>query len=534
MNEPKFPILGSAIPQMLGRIAIMRRLWNDLTKTTPNNLSIVGPRFVGKSVILNELAKKCSATDSPYTFVIHWPLGQVSPQSNEQFIAELSDLLRKELLSSGNAYAEHRECLESRSFTFLKEVTDSLDSDNKSILMLWDGFDKPLGQGQLTGQLWDQLRTIFYGKRHKIVTATRLPLSELLRSQAAISSPFWNIFDMTPVRVESFDAEECDAIIASLPEITFQQGARTELSNWSSCYPPMFLELLNQVALETPRGSIDNEKVNAAAIKAVEKLEPILSTLWRDCPASSQDLWAKLSQGTSISLNDINKADRNCLTEKGFARVDSNKLSVGCRMLQHHLRDSNTDTGSMARLFGEWENYQSNIRGVLERRLGHIKRFDSRLFRLVEIAIQDIPNHPDDCLNNLTHIQESALDVIWHREFGPKKTIPSDVFNYLSDPTRYKGEKPIKKMMDENDFRVPSDRGLQVGLLQLLTGSKNGFESKAKTTSKNTYVLINAIHSFRNRNQHADGEAMDVGVAVAGIMICLELLACLDCEIQTA
>lgn len=41
-------------------------------------------------------------------------------------------------------------------------------------------------------------------------------------------------------------------------------------------------------------------------------------------------------------------------------------------------------------------------------------------------------------------------------------------------------------------------------------------------------MLVSAIHNFRNRVQHADGEAMDTGVAIAGLMLCIELLACID------
>ena len=33
MSDPKFPILGTTIPPMLGRSSIMQRIWNDLTKT---------------------------------------------------------------------------------------------------------------------------------------------------------------------------------------------------------------------------------------------------------------------------------------------------------------------------------------------------------------------------------------------------------------------------------------------------------------------------------------------------------------------
>ena len=68
--------------------------------------------------------------------------------------------------------------------------------------------------------------------------------------------------------------------------------------------------------------------------------------------------------------------------------------------------------------------------------------------------------------------------------------------------------------------------------MQLLTGSTKDFESKAKAVSKDSYVLLNAIHCFRNRNQHGEGQEIHLGVAVAAIMTCLELLACLERELR--
>ena len=85
-------------------------------------------------------------------------------------------------------------------------------------------------------------------------------------------------------------------------------------------------------------------------------------------------------------------------------------------------------------------------------------------------------------------------------------------------------------MMDRDNWSIPGDPGLQLRTLQYLTGSYQGFESQAKCTSKDTYVLLNAIHSYRNRGQHTGGQQMHVGVAVAAMISCVELLACLARE----
>lgn len=188
MNQPGFPILGASVPRLLGRDALMMRIWKDLTKPTPSNLSIVGPRYIGKTVLMNALAERAAAEGSPYSVVLHWHLGHVTPVSDEDFIAQLCEKLRACLAKFGKNTDSYRSYLEDVSFPNLREVTDVLDDEGLSILMLWDGFDKPLGQGKLSGHLWDQMRTLFYGRRHKIVTTTRKPLRELIRSQDAITT----------------------------------------------------------------------------------------------------------------------------------------------------------------------------------------------------------------------------------------------------------------------------------------------------------------------------------------------------------
>ena len=94
------------------------------------------------------------------------------------------------------------------------------------------------------------------------------------------------------------------------------------------------------------------------------------------------------------------------------------------------------------------------------------------------------------------------------------------------------GNRLVQHMMQTNCWDVPTDPLNQIRLLGLLTGSSRNFDSKAKATSKDTYVLIDAIHNFRNRAQHPDGQAIHIGVAVAAIMTCLELLSCLERELR--
>ncbi len=81
----------------------------------------------------------------------------------------------------------------------------------------------------------------------------------------------------------------------------------------------------------------------------------------------------------------------------------------------------------------------------------------------------------------------------------------------------------VKGMPQAGDWRLPNDHYKQLALLQRLTGCKPDFDSRAKFVTKDSYVLLDAIHSFRNRTVHPEGREIHVGVAVSGLMLCIEL-----------
>ncbi len=530
MADPRFPVLGSTVAPLLGRTKVMQRLWSDLTKPTPSNLSIVGPRYVGKSVIMHALAGRVRKETCPFQAVLHWHLGHVAPVSDEDFVSQLCEQLRESLGdSSASGFGEHREYLKGHSFGCLKEVTDLLDAEHNAVLMLWDGFDKPLGQDKLSRHLWDQMRTIFYGKRHKIVTATRKPLSELIRSQDAITSPFWNIFD-NPIRVGPFDDADRDAILAELGQIAFLPGATSELVNWTAGCPPLFLAVLNQIVAAMPGGTADNETVNAAAAGARDSVAGILSDLWEDCTQPAKDLYRHLVEHGELLTSDVGRAERTQLAEKGFVAQSGNKIVKACRLLEHYVASLGPDAGSMVRLFGQWPDYRGNIRGLLELRLAHLTSVDGRLRRLIEMCIENVPDYPDLCLTNVRNISDHALDLIWHAEFGSSRKIPSDLFAYWEKTLP---EQRAMRLRDQfPDEKVPAgNRGYQCQLLQLLVGAAPRLERRAKRVSKSTYVLVNSVHTFGDLGQHLEGRDVHQGAAIAAVMSCLELAACLDREL---
>jgi hypothetical protein len=171
------------------------------------------------------------------------------------------------LYATKKEYAEHLRLPDGKAYSDLCDVFDALASDGVKVLMLWDGLDKPLGDGKLTRNLWDQLRELASKPSLRLVTTSRRPLHELIRSTESQTSDFWGIFDPSPIRLDRFDDADIDDAISKLNDVTFAPGARTELVHWTGGFPVILLEHLNAIHAEaaarswTPLQLIELRKV---------------------------------------------------------------------------------------------------------------------------------------------------------------------------------------------------------------------------------------------------------------------------------
>lgn len=526
-----FSVTGTTIPDLLGRKKIIQRLLNDLTKTSPSHLTIIGPRSCGKTVLMHGLEKLLKQEESYYDSVVLWDLGHRTPMSDQCFLKELCQQLGKGLSESGSPYADHLLLAEDDEYGTIREVLEAINDEEGKILMLWDGFDKPLSSGKLTRNLWDQLRELASIDSLRLVTATRQSLIDLLRNEDSATSDFWNIFDQTPVRIGAFDTQDMDALLDTLDGYDFLSGAVTEIFNWSGGNPPLALTLLNRVCELYPPGEIGNQQVVIAAREAQEGVDSILKSQWSDCSPPAKDLFISLVEQGPLSADKVGKADSEDLLSRGLVNLSGKQLSASCKFMSNLSASDVSDTGSMARLFGDEDCYNKNIRSLLERRLEQIRVVDDRLTRLVQLNLEAISDYTEDCLANLSGIRDRALKLIWENELEADGSVPNDLLSYWTEPVRAKdSSKLTDKIIEKKPYRAPSDQYQQLRMLQLLTGSANGFESKAKYVSKDTYVLLNAIQGFRNRSVHPEGQEIDLGVAVAAMMTCIELLACLARE----
>lgn len=522
MTDRRFPIVAHPVPPMLGRESIMQRIIAALTKTTPDHLQVVGPRFAGKTVLLHELARRLRDAGKPYTAIVLWDLGHQTPASDEAFMQRLASELAAALSASHPDYAAHLKVADGNPYQDIAEVLDVLKDESGKVLAILDGFDKPLSNGKLTRNLWDQLRELAAKPSFRIVTASRATLRELVRHPEAQTSDFWNIFDPSPTRVGCFDEADVDIVLGHLPGVRLSSGAKTELWNATNGFPVMLLEVLNVVSRGAGRGELADNVVVEACREAYPSLLGTIESMWGDCASSSRDLLMRVQEeGTVARGSGIVNADAEALIERGFVAQTGNRLVRPNRLLSRFLQDQPHEGNALARLFGTEERYDKHLKDALLRRVAQIEGLDSTLKHFLERAAGDLPEHPGIFFTNVRGMVDQVFELICKAELE-RKAIPS-------------GWMAIWKANDEkgvdNWLTTFPQGGQRLRFVQLMTGGGKSAPC-ARHVTRTTHVLMEAANSFGDFGQHQDGAPLTPGVAYAAWHVCVELAASITRDLR--
>jgi hypothetical protein len=524
MSNRRFPILGTSLPPMLGRERITSRMISALSKSIPDHLQVVGPRFAGKTIILHELARKFRDTDAPYTAVVMWDLGHQSPGTDEVFMQRLARELSSALTKNHGDYAEHLKTSQTNPYQDIGEVLDALKAEGGKVLMLMDGFDKPLSNGKLTRNLWDQLRELASKPSLRLVTASRRTLRDLIRNPEAQTSDFWNIFE-PPIPVGCFDDSDLRALCMGMPDVELTSGAQTELWSATNGFPVMMLDVLNAMIEMGSTGPATSQTMVAACDHAYPAVRDKIDALWMDCPPSCQDLFRRVQEQGELPRTDAVFTDAALLIERGFVHQEGNKLQRPSRMLCRFLNEQPNEGSALVRLFGSAEGYLKHFKGVLQCRVGQIAGMDKELRRYLERSIDDLPNHPRALLTNIRGIVNKAFELIWKAELG-SRTIPPDWMSTW---------KSNREPRIEDWPTTFPEGGRRVQFLNLMTGTERS-KRRARYVTKETYLLMNAAYTFGDYGVHQeDGQqTIDLGTAYLALHLCIELAATLTRELPAS
>ena len=182
-----------SVGEFYGRQREIRRVLSRIGAPTPQSVSIVGERRMGKSSLLWHLAQPevhGAAFDAPEhcLFVVldfqgHQHLDQSKCCSLlARRVTELAgDRLAKVVPADGGLEA-------------LLDVAAALDAAAMRLVCLFDEFETVTRNAEIGPEFYGALRSLANANAVAFVTASRRPLQDLCHSQEISESPFFNIF----------------------------------------------------------------------------------------------------------------------------------------------------------------------------------------------------------------------------------------------------------------------------------------------------------------------------------------------------
>lgn len=515
MFERLFPICSLPTPRCIGREKYLRRLEVLMEKKSAPHCQVVGPRFSGKTVLLTEFVERTHRGTSSYCGVFLWDLAHSNFGSDVEFIKKFGLEIGNALQKSYPTYAEILKDQDALTASEISEVLDSLASEQTRLLAVLDGFDNAVRNGLLTRNLWDQLRNFASKPSLRLITSSRRRLSQLIRDSDTESSPFWNIFDPSPVEVTCFDEIDLETIldIAQIGQVT--KGAYKEWLNATNGFPILALEVINQVAQVKRNGDVTEEALKTACDTAFGALRDRLKLLWSDCSSTSKDLFHQIREEKNVLRNDVSNSDLDILAKLGFVQIIGNKISHTSRLLEQFLAYEPNESSSFIRLFASPESARINLKEVLKHRLNQISGLNSSLQRSLEHCLGDLPDHPTVFLEHIRNFCNSVLEIVWRVEGLSDRRIPSEWFDI------WKRNQESPKLLSELETSFPKG-GKRLAFLNLMTGTDKSIPV-SKYINKETYVLIAAVHVFGDFGQHQENVVISEFTAYSMLHTCIEL-----------
>lgn len=528
MDGNPYQVLGSTTASMLGRSREWEKLYRRLNKPTPDHVSVIGPKYIGKTVLLDAIARHFATCQSSFDASLYWDMRHGAPQSDDEFYQTFARIAVKPVSMINAELGKALSGPDGASFDMIQIVFESLREEHKKILIVLDGLDNVLLASDLTKNLWDSLRDLGQLSSLRFLTGSQHRLRELCASPESKSSDFWNIFADSPLALGAFESEDLDQILAPFGKrnITFQPGAGTEIINWSGGTPVLFSALCKHLWDEVDYGhAVSNQDVNSLAEKLTDDLQDIIAELWNDCSEEERGDLASLASGQTIKSDQVPRTRLSALKQRGYVQEQGGALKFTCRFVEHFAKDHGSKSTSLRRLFGTAHDYDNNIKGLLELRLGQLSGVDSDLLGYLQLAVDNIEK-PSIVIGQIRGIVNRALNLIWDADV-PNGLIPS-AWSASWKGYDSEGNPPPK---NPPEGAIPTSGSRQCFLLDLMTDSRKGGSTRV---SRSVFHLIDFLQSVGDFGQHLRGANVPPRFAVTTCIAAIDMCEQLTKELSAA
>jgi hypothetical protein len=506
MMPNPYRVFGNPTPQMLGRSRLAERV---LDRLRTQHVSVVGPRFFGKTVFLTGIAK-ADVSKQHFSDVVYWDLRHLTPANDGEFFAAMADVLRNQVRSCGNDATDYFSSPENKTAQAIVSFFDYLKDQSKRVLLIMDGMDQPLSSENLSPSVWDNLCAITERNSVSMLTASRKRLRQLCVNPNSRTSDFWQRFVDPVVELRALTREELQAFIKPLADHvgTIASGADTEIWNWSGGLPLLAAAICEHL-LNTVKagGGLSTAQVVEAAAFILAERGDVVEALWQEFETEIQTAFLDLVQRAELNRNELSGVAGR-LVVLGLAQENGNRLKPHARLMAEHSAGRREGLAAMTVLFSKPQDFERNMRALVELRLGHVAIQDADLRDFITNTIEKVAQ-PRVCLTGMRSIAEHALGIIWKAE-SANGEVP-----------RFTSDRGLRFIQQCENNRLPTDLARQCQCLDLLTDSRNGVSPRK--VNRKIFCLVNFLKSLGDLGQHQGGVQVDLAFSAKACLSAIQL-----------
>jgi hypothetical protein len=526
MPEP-YQLPGLHVPMLLGRSATLSELVRDLAeKATPDHISIVAPRYFGKSVLIQALAERFAEPDSHYRIVINWDLRHETPEDDLGFQAALARALDKSLLKIGNSsYHDYFQDAEGSPAGTISDVVDSLGAVGMRILILLDDFDRLATQSQISKNLWDYLRSLAQKENLRFVLSSRRRLRECIPNRDGRTSDFWNIFTNV-VTLRPFNLIDLDEFLGPISAAGFRIDAsgKKAIVNWTGGIPVLAARLCRNIIAGNSSTRVDKLLVESIGgqLAGDTWMQDTLAELWDDCSKEVQGDLIDIAADV-LAIKKIVPIRRTLLSDRGYIVRDGGDCRAQCHFMQLFAAGYAVRSRDLRDLFKDPETELRSLKTLLQLRLSLIVGGDPDTRSYIEHAIDGLAKGQKTALTSIRSVAEEALSVAWETEC-PNNVMPAAMQQQLTLAWNAGGGD-----INPNKLQQLNDKNVRRQILRVAAGDQ-GRKKATQKVSRPMMLLIDHLYSLGNYGQHMTDipatleKPADVSFCAAACWSSIELL----------
>jgi hypothetical protein len=514
-----------------GRAGQLKKILGCLSKETPDQVSIIGPRYCGKSALLKQIANELVRPGSPFNAVLLWDLTSFTPSTNSEFFVAFAQKLDVCLSALGSQYHDYLQPGPNDISENIRDVIQDFGSRGQRILLILDGFDHLAREPQISKNLWDYLRALAQDGFLSYVIASRRGLLEAIPDRESRSSPFFNSFGVVEV-IRPVGMVDLPEWLEPLIDKGFviDESARKELLNWTGGSALLLARVCATLWSEPGPRAISKAEADSVCegIGQDQWTLDHLAQLWDDCPQQVQGDVMDLVMNHATP-GSFNTPRQRALLERGYLAGEGSGLRSSCRFILNFAASQSVRSRDLRELMRDEFTGLQTTRTILQLRLNSIPKTDGgfALNGYIELAVEGLKLGTSTALIAFRSIADEAVALAWAAEF-PGDQVPASVQQYLTLSWDNGGGG-----FTPDIFHKLGDKNVRRRILNAVAGnqSKKGPAKKvSKKVSRPLMVLIDHLTEVGNFGQHVkdispDQEApVDTGFCIAACWSAIELL----------